>query len=175
MLYQRSTIFISHKCAYKIMFEKVYFFFSSTEQKKITPHIRTLWKIYAMLRCIRKQFRHKVCTRMISSFIETTNYLNRSHQTSLALLIFSFFCCSLSNLLKDLLVSSQPLAAPSSKCCSGRLDRMKQETLLPVSHNDMILACTFLPLGRKSFLWSSYFTSQCVPQKQETLLQDSGL
>lgn len=95
------------------MFEKVYFFFPSTEQKKVTPHIRTLWKIYAMAQCIRKQFRHKVCTRMISSFIETTNYLNRSHQTSLALLIFSFFCCSLSNLLKYLLCHHSHLRLPA--------------------------------------------------------------
>lgn len=73
------------------MFEKVYFFFPSTEQKKVTPHIRTLWKIYAMAQCIRKQFRHKVCTRMISSFIETTNYLNLLSSSNIFLfLLFSF-------------------------------------------------------------------------------------
>lgn len=39
------------------------------------------------------------------------------------------FCCTLSNLMEDFLVSLQPLAASSSKCRSGRMDRMKQEIL----------------------------------------------
>lgn len=34
-----------------------------------------------------------------------------------------------SNLMKDFLVSLQLLAASSSKCCSRRVDRMKQEIL----------------------------------------------
>lgn len=41
----------------------------------------------------------------------------------------SLFCSSLSNLMRDFLVSLQLLAASSSKCRSRRVDRMKQEIL----------------------------------------------
>lgn len=124
-----------------------------------------------MVLCVRKHFRCKVFTGMTSGFIDTNNYLNLLYWSSLIVLIFSFFHCSLSDVMEDFLMSLHSLAASSSKCHSGRVDRMKQEILFPVQQNNMILPCTLLPLGRKSFLLSSYFTPQYVPQTQETLLQ----
>lgn len=81
---------------------------------------------------------------------------------------FPFFH-SLSNLMEDFLV----LLELSAQCAegSGSVARIKQEILSLWHKNDMILACTFLPLGRKSFLLSSYFTPQCVPQTRATVLQ----